>query len=404
MKTHGWWLTHVAPCIRGRIDIRRDIGGFQATRAARSPDETDHTADDDSTRIKKLRRCVMGYHCRVCSVLQTTGRRGLTNRWSRRLGGRLNRRAQAAVRCVQGYFGGAAQLYVRFHLEAVACCTYCWARGTACALRGKGGRVSRLNTRMSLSVLNLVGFVLVMAANYLAIALPLGGNTTGQISDQYPNLFVPAGLTFSIWAVIYLLLALFLLYGLLSSIRRPSATGSFVDRIGPLFMLSCLANAGWVFAWHYRHLLLSLGCMAVLLLSLVGIYFRLNVGRSAAALLEKCLVHLAISVYLGWITIATIANLTAVAVGLGWNWLSAGGQPWATAMVALGTLIALIVLFRRADVFYALVVDWAALGILIKRLTHPTPQAPWVVAASMASLSLLTLAVAFQCARRKIYR
>jgi translocator protein len=179
--------------------------------------------------------------------------------------------------------------------------------------------MSKSQSRIPLAVINLIGFLVVVAVNALATTIPLGGKTTGQLSDQYPNLFVPSGLTFSIWGVIYILLGIYVVYGLIHVIRKSQQTNDFTDQIGILFIITCVANAGWIFSWQYEVLPLSLVCMVILLLTLILIYNRLKVGWSTAALSEKYLVHLPMSIYLGWITIATIANVTALLVAYKWN-------------------------------------------------------------------------------------
>jgi hypothetical protein len=172
---------------------------------------------------------------------------------------------------------------------------------------------------LSLSILNLLGFLGTVVVNGLANALPLNNKTTGELSDLYPNLFVPAGLTFAIWGLIYVLLAIFVIYQLIPSVRRDAQKVDFVQRIGLLFFISSIANIGWIFAWHYEIVPLSLVLMLILLGYLIAIYLRLNIGKSEATKSEKYLVHLPFSVYLGWITIATIANVTALLVDINWN-------------------------------------------------------------------------------------
>ncbi|MFW6181125.1 MAG: hypothetical protein ACOC8N_05195 [Spirochaetota bacterium] len=252
------------------------------------------------------------------------------------------------------------------------------------------------------SAANLLGFLGVVAVNILANALPLNGRFTGEISDRYPNLFVPAGWTFSIWGLIYLLLAVFIVYQLADAFGRTGSRSHFLERIGLLFFVSCLANVGWLFAWHYELLLVSLPVMLVLLVSLIGIYRRLRVGRSSASRQDKLLVHLPFSVYLGWITVATIANVTVLLVSLQWNRFGLGEQLWTVLLMAVAVLLAITVLLFRRDIFYALVVDWALVGIVLKRLSEPVP-AGGVVAAGWAGIALITLGVAVQGSRGKVY-
>ena len=259
-------------------------------------------------------------------------------------------------------------------------------------------------SRLPLAIANLVGFVVVVVVNALATAIPLGGMTTGQLSDLYPNLFVPAGLTFSIWGIIYLLLAIYVVYGLVFSGRRSEPSSSFMEKVGILFVTSCVANAGWIFSWQYRVVPVSLVCMLILLLSLIFMYRQLNVGRSNARSAEKYLVHLPMSIYLGWISIATIANITALLVYYKWNRFGINEQVWAIVMIAIGILLGLLMLFNRKDIFYTLVVDWAVLGILLKRIAVDSNATQGVIITSIVGICLLSLGIVFQIARGKVYR
>jgi len=255
---------------------------------------------------------------------------------------------------------------------------------------------------LTLSILNLIGFLGTVVVNGLANALPLNNKTTGELSDKYPNLFVPAGLTFSIWGVIYILLAIFVIYGLIISVKNNTQKTAFIENIGILFFISSLANIGWIFAWHYEILPLSLVLMLVILGSLITIYLRLRVGKSDSTLSERYMVHLPFSIYLGWITIATIANITALLVDINWNTFGLGEQFWAVAVITVGIAIALSVLFTRKDIFYCLVVDWALLGILLKRLADSTPVQS-VIIISIIGMVLISTGIIAQIVRKRVY-
>ncbi len=206
-------------------------------------------------------------------------------------------------------------------------------------------------TLKGLSILNLLGFFGIVLINYLAVTLPLNNKTTGALSDQYPNLFVPIGLTFSIWGIIYLLLAIFIVYQLVYAFKKDTQNSSFLEKIDFLFFLSCLANFSWIFAWHFERVFLSFLIMLILLLSLIAIYQRLNIGRSAALKSEKYLVHLPFSVYLGWITIATIANTTALLVNLNWNRFGLSEPFWTIAVIIIGIFISHFLCFFIEKIF-----------------------------------------------------
>jgi hypothetical protein len=249
----------------------------------------------------------------------------------------------------------------------------------------------------------LLGFLGTVAVNALANVLPINNITTGALSDLYPNLFVPAGLTFAIWGLIYVLLGIFVIYPLIPSVRRDPQKVDFVQKIGPLFFISCLANIGWIFAWHYQILPLSLIFMLILLGCLLFIYLRLNVGKSETTRAERYFAHLPFSVYLGWITIATIANVTALLVNINWNTWGLSEQFWAVAVIIVGIAIALSMLFTRKDIYYSLVVAWALLGILLKRLSVATVPDQSVVIVTIIGLVLITGGVVAQLIRKQVY-
>ncbi|MBN1375019.1 MAG: tryptophan-rich sensory protein [Dehalococcoidia bacterium] len=257
-------------------------------------------------------------------------------------------------------------------------------------------------SQIILSILNIIGFIGVVVINALANALPINNKTTGALSDQYPNLFVPAGLTFSIWGLIYLLLAVFVVYGMISALKKGTKS-SFISSIGIFFFLTCIANIGWIFAWHYEILPLSMLIMLLLLACLIAVYLRLSIGKSDAATAEKYLVHLPFSIYLGWITVATIANATALLVAANWNTFGLGEQFWAVAIIIVGIAIALAAVLQRNDIFFGLVIDWALFGILIKRLSFDLTPYYSVVAAAVVGLAIITLSIVFQVIRRRVY-
>ncbi len=247
-----------------------------------------------------------------------------------------------------------------------------------------------------LKALNLAGFIATVVVNVLANSLPINGKTTGELSDLYPNLFVPAALTFSIWGLIYILLGVFAVYQLAAP---NAATADSLSRIGALFLLASAANIAWIFLWHYELVAGSLAAMLVLLGSLLAIYLRLGIGLRAASWQEKVLVQLPFSVYLGWITVATIANVTAVLVAMNWNRFGASEIFWTVAVLIVAICLTLAVLFTRNDVFYGLVVLWAFLGILLKRMAAVSPPSRAVVITLAAGMAVIGIAAAIRFPR-----
>ena len=163
---------------------------------------------------------------------------------------------------------------------------------------------------------NIIAFVATIIVNGLAGSTTiLGGKLTAEISDANPTLITPAGFTFAIWGIIYLLLGIFVVYQALPSKKEKDC----LSKIGPFFILSSILNIVWLFLWQYEFLAFSTVIIFLLLLSLITIYMRLNIGKSTVSIGEKIAVHLPFSVYLGWITIATIANVAVTLVSVNWD-------------------------------------------------------------------------------------
>lgn len=254
-------------------------------------------------------------------------------------------------------------------------------------------------TNSYLPIFNLLAFIFVIVLNYLANALPLAGRSTGEISDLYPNLFAPAGFTFAIWGIIYLLLTVFIIYQLKFTGKKEQPV--FLQKIGWLFILSCLANGTWLVAWHHLKTGIALLIMFVILGSLATIYLRLDTGRRATGAAEKWLVQLPFSVYLGWITVATIANITIFLVSLGWNGQPPGAAFWAVVTIAAAVGVNLWALWSRQDIAFSLVGAWALWGIFQKRISDFSTPDGAVETAAITGMALLALGILFQIIKRK---
>ncbi len=220
------------------------------------------------------------------------------------------------------------------------------------------------NNSVLLKWSNIIAFVLTILVNGLAGSTTiLGGKNTAQISDANPTLITPAGYVFSIWGVIYVLLGIFVVFQALPSERGKE----FPKRVGWLFVLSGVANIIWLFLWQFEYLSLSCVLMFLLLATLILVYLRLKIGKSTAPLREKLAVHLPFSVYLGWITIASIANVAVTLVSLDWNGFGISPETWAILIIIIALLITILVMATRKDAAYGLVIIWALVGIAVKQ-------------------------------------
>jgi benzodiazapine receptor len=237
-------------------------------------------------------------------------------------------------------------------------------------------------------VANVLATIAVIVVNGLANALPLNGQGTGEISDRFEVFFVPAGYVFSIWGLIYLALIGFSIFQALPGQRENPRLRS----IGYLYVLSCAANIAWIFLWHYEFFELTL-------VALVVIYLRVGIGQIQVSTAEKWLVQIPFSIYLGWITVATIANVTSLLDYLGWGGWGIAPEVWAVVMLVAGAIIASAVSITRGDVAYVLVIVWAFAGIAVKHSGTPLVA---VTAGLMAVVVALTLLVGVPRRRRRL--
>jgi len=219
-----------------------------------------------------------------------------------------------------------------------------------------------------LQVANIIAVIVTILVNGLANILPIGGKYTGELSDNIPNLFVPAGITFAIWGIIYVLIILFAIYLAKDLFKKEKTTKTFLEKISYFFILASVANIIWIFLWHYEQIIFSLLAMILLFVSLLVIYLRLNIGIEKVSMKEKLLVHVPISVYIGWITVATIANVTAVLVTVGWDGFGISEQIWTMLVIIVATIITILIIITRKDYAYGAVIIWALIGIYLKRI------------------------------------
>lgn len=233
----------------------------------------------------------------------------------------------------------------------------------------------------------ILSLAVMIGVNAMANALPLNGQTSGEISDRFQVYFVPAGYVFSIWGLIYLLLIGYAIFQALPAQRENPR----LRKIGFLFVLSCLANSVWLFLWHYEFFVLTLVAMVALLGLLILIYLRLGIGREKTPANERWLVQLPFSVYLGWVSVATIANFTSVLDYLNWGGWGIPPEVWAVIMLAVGVLLGIKMALSRRDVAYLLVLVWAYVGIAIKQADSALVSIfAWIGAAVLLGLAALS--------------
>jgi len=233
--------------------------------------------------------------------------------------------------------------------------------------------------------INMGSLVLVLLMNFLSNALPFNNLTQGDLGALYPVLITPASYVFSIWGLIYLLLIAFIVYQALPGSRE----NPLVKAVGLLFAVSCLFNIIWLFTWHYQRVGWSMIVMLLLLATLIIIYLRIGAVTTEKTVYDRFLVKYPFSLYLGWITAATIVNFNVLLYSIGWLGLGGGGVIFTMLMIVLAALVALAVFYLRQDYIYSFVLVWALIGIGLRHGRELIVLTAWAWLAAVAIIFFL---------------
>ena len=245
------------------------------------------------------------------------------------------------------------------------------------------GTASRSDiVRQVFVILALLGTIYV---NYLSNALPLNGRSAGEISDSFPTRFTPAGYVFAIWSVIYLGLIIFAIWQALPGQQsNPRLRAIFWP-----FVLSCMTNVTWLLSWHYGYYPLPVLIMLTFLGALIVLYATLYPTYATVSWAERWTTHIPFRIYLGWITVATIANITITLYNFGWRDAPFGAPTWAAIMIVVATVVGLFFALRLRDAAYTLVLVWAFYGIYIKQADAPITAYTAVAMAALLGVAAL---------------
>ncbi|MFX0196346.1 MAG: tryptophan-rich sensory protein, partial [Candidatus Hodarchaeota archaeon] len=239
---------------------------------------------------------------------------------------------------------------------------------------------------------NIIAVVVTIIFNFLANALPLNRVTTEQVSDSYPNLFTPPGYVFVIWGVIYTLALLFMVY----QARANQREEAYLREISFLYFIGALINISWLFLFHYSYGVstifgVSVIDLVLLLVVLLLIYGRLGIGTKEVSRNQKLAVHLPISVYLGWISLATIAAIASELNVLIPDIPMATQELWTAIMIIVALVLTLLMVDRRSDFAFGLVVIWASIGIAEKQSAIPLIFMTAISAAILIAVALIIM-------------
>ncbi|WP_143310860.1 hypothetical protein [Chitinophaga vietnamensis] len=253
------------------------------------------------------------------------------------------------------------------------------------------------------AVFNTIGFIIMITVNALGALLPINGKTAREVSAEYPNLFTPAAFTFEIWGLIYLAVLSFVVYQLWLSFsdKQPEMLARLMNCMKDWFLISCVANACWLFAWHYELLPVTIPLMLLLSASLLIIHIRCRIAVDAVTPPEKFFIHLPFSLYFGWVSIATISNFAALFVYAGWQDSPEAQVNWAVGMISVGTITSIIMVLLRNNIIHALVNVWAFYGILVKRKQADIPAENIIIHACIIAIGIIAVTISWQLYRKQ---
>ena len=245
-----------------------------------------------------------------------------------------------------------------------------------------------------LQVTNVIFFLLMVGFNFLSQTMPLNGKTAGELSDTYRNLFTPAGITFSIWGVLYLAILLFIGWQAwpIRNKQRAEQRNWSVTALGWEFVGLCVLNMAWLFCWHYQFVTASV----LVMLFTLGLLVRMNrlIFRHLPHTIDRRnFLQIPFGLYLGWISVATVANITAWLVSRQWTGFGLSEKLWTEIMIGVATLLAVLMVYSWRNIPYALAVIWALLGITWKHQQLFGVPFSTVIVTAYAGILLLLLLV-----------
>ncbi len=249
-----------------------------------------------------------------------------------------------------------------------------------------------------LAILNFVIYTIAFLTSTLSQTGKIGNKNMGEVSDKYDALFTPAGITFSVWGVIYVSLFAFCTYHLLKSYKKPigDEANQNLLNIGYLFTINNLAITAWVFAFLNEYMLVSVGLIIIQLICLVMIHINLNIYNPQAKTSTKIFTYFPLTIYLAWISIATVANISAWLISINFNGWGITAVYWTIIMICVATLISVFVILKMRNYWFVLVIIWALYGIILKRNEAGADEFASIINFARAGIISVCVAAIFQ--------
>lgn len=250
-----------------------------------------------------------------------------------------------------------------------------------------------MRSKVLMKWLNLIALAIVIAVNALANLIPIGGNTTGQVSAAYPTLFTPTAITFAIWGAIYILMIIFILFQ--TGYINDRIEGMVMrDDIGAWFILSCAANVCWILSWHFRAIGLSVLFIVCLLICLFQISDLATMHRVSSPMGKVSIAG--IHLYLGWICAATIANVCVFLKAIQWDGFGMSDAFWTVIALVIAAALGVALSLAKRTPVATLGIIWAFLGILVRHVSSMGywGEYPVIIGATVVGIVLMIAAIA----------
>lgn len=259
-------------------------------------------------------------------------------------------------------------------------------------------------TMIIILTLNVIGTLIMLYVNYLSISLPLNNILPQEISQKYQTVITPPGITFSIWGIIYLSLISFLVYQIIKFYRNEPYV---IEKTGLWYFTTTLLNSLWLFAWHYEKIILSTIIMVMLFINLIILYRKIGIGESSVEVYDKIFMFFPFSVYIGWISLATVLNISILLLYLNWNGFGITHDGWGFIIISLITCLGLTVILTKNDVFLGLTYIWALSGILSTKIKLPNLitqiKDPLTLSAVIAGIILISVSIVYKIIKKEVY-